>query len=444
MNSNTSPNTSKSISMNPLHITFRWVGLLLLSTMLLQSCSKDEGQGNVPDPLPVEPVPLVLTASAMEIDAGEAVTFEVSAEGQSLEADIYVNGSKITGMGHTFVESGSHQVLAKKEGYEDSDALTVDAYQVNVYVGGYQLNELSGFESVPLATYWKNGKAVPLTDGSKPSMVFDITIHQGDVYAAGLEYNGSNYVAKYWKNGSEVILEGSPKGAAARSITVVDGDVYVAGNEREGSHEIAKYWVNGTPVALTNGESYADAVSIAVADGDVHVAGYEVNDSLQIAKYWVNGTPVELTDGEIHAEARSIAVADGDVLVAGYIHDGMAQTAVYWKNGEAVALGTSPHATANAIFVADGDVYVAVTDMSGPNYVAKYWKNDTPVVLTDGAFPARANSIFVDRGNVYVAGASESETIATYWKNGTPITLEATLPYSFATSLVVARSLGED
>src|SRR5678815_5585457 len=103
---------------------------------------------------------------------------------------------------------------------------------------------------------------------------------QVDIYVSGAEENGSVYVAKYWKNGKAVPLTDGTNSAWAGSVVVVGDDVYVAGSEFKGSVSIAKYWKNGQAIALTDGSQQAAANatnSIVVAGSNVYVAGTEVN-----------------------------------------------------------------------------------------------------------------------------------------------------------------------
>ena len=53
----------------------------------------------------------------------------------------------------------------------------------DIYVGGTIPNALSGYF---VATYWKNGTSVSLTDGTTDAVVRDMFVFNSDVYATGL------------------------------------------------------------------------------------------------------------------------------------------------------------------------------------------------------------------------------------------------------------------
>src|SRR5690606_34671311 len=108
------------------------------------------------------------------------------------------------------------------------------------------------------------------------------TEYRTDVYVAGYEYNGNEYVAKYWVNGQAVDLSDGAREALASAIFVENGDVYVAGYEYNGSTNVAKYWKNGQGINLTNGHNEAEANAIVVVNSDIYVAGYEHNGSKYI------------------------------------------------------------------------------------------------------------------------------------------------------------------
>src|SRR3979411_432834 len=99
---------------------------------------------------------------------------------------------------------------------------------LNVYIAG---DETSATGTISIATYWKNGSPVPLTDGSKPATASSIIVSGNNVYVAGTEFNGTRNVATDWKNGSPVSLTDGSKPASANSIVVSGNDVYVAGVE---------------------------------------------------------------------------------------------------------------------------------------------------------------------------------------------------------------------
>lgn len=396
--------------MKTFDITFRFAGVLLCTALLLFSCSK---KGDKPSARQ-----LVLEASSADIDEGDEVTFTVTAGGETVDADIYVDNSQISGTKHKFTKSGVYSVTAKREGYFDSDAEEVKVHQVDVYVAGK-----ATMAGVGAAVYWKNGTLKTLSKISAGSAsARSIFVKNDDVYVAGYAHNGTNDVATFWKNGVATDLSGG-KHAYANSIFVNHDDVYVAG-EQAG---VIYYWKNGMPFKFTDKNSNSFAIKMDVDNDVLYVAGYEWNGSKFVAKYWKNGTATDLSDGSQNSYARSIFIDNGDVYVAGFEDKGSKNVAKYWKNGTATDLSDgSKNAVVYSIVVADGDVYVAGYEDNGSKKVAKYWKNGKAIDLSDGNENAIAYSIDVANGDVYVAGYENNglKDIAKYWKNGKAVELD--------------------
>ena len=158
----------------------------------------------------------------------------------------------------------------------------------DVYAAGSQWNAPTGGTDV--ATYWKNGTPVYLTDGTQQSFAYGIFVVGSDVYVAGAE----GVVPKVWKNGVATILPVPVAGyaAQARSIYVTGPDVYVAGVYRD----LAKYWKNGVMYDLTttvqNGSTYESAMQITGLGGDIYIVG---NDASNGVGYWKNGVFMKIS-----------------------------------------------------------------------------------------------------------------------------------------------------
>ena len=207
-------------------------------------------------------------------------------------------------------------------------------------------------------------------------------------------------------------------------------DVYVAGSESNAQDKsVAKLWKNGIAQNLTDGTCNAVANSVFISGGDVYVVGYEYDtQDKSVAKLWKNGKAQNLTDGTYDAEAYSIFVSGSDVYVAGFEASGQEHPEWYgtynryvaklWKNGVAQNLtdGTF-EAKANSVYVSDGDVYVVGYERRGEYgyYYAKLWKNGIVENISNNN--SIAYSVFVSGNNVYAAGWDAVYQSAAVWTN---------------------------
>ena len=134
----------------------------------------------------------------------------------------------------------------------------MDVSGSDVYLAGYKSN---GTKNV--ATYWKNGQEVALTDGTNTAFLSDICIVGNDVYAVGYEYNTDNRsVAKLWKNGIVTNLSDGTNSNITSKIIVVNNEVYIAGYEQFSTYSVATFWKNG--VAKKVGDPSTSSLGVGI------------------------------------------------------------------------------------------------------------------------------------------------------------------------------------
>lgn len=241
--------------------------------------------------------------------------------------DEYVAGYEYTPEGEpvaTYWKNGKAIRLTDGKTYAKAISICVSGSDVHVIGNNGQQ-----------AIYWKNGVATAMEEGTKLSA---ITVAGADVYMAGYQINEAGmYVATYWKNGKAVPLTDGERSAEANAIAVTGNDVHVAGFAiSDAGNEVAMYWKNNQPVILPKG---CGAKAITVSGNDVYVAGFDRNAAgTNNPVYWKNGKAEVLDAGKDGAGVNAIAVAGPDVYIAGYL-DGIA---TYWKNGKAVSLNNMP------------------------------------------------------------------------------------------------------
>ena len=173
---------------------------------------------------------------------------------------------------------------------------------------------------------------------------------------------------------------------------------------------------------LFTGCSKDDDGSDPDPQADVYISGYTIAGK---ACYWSNGQVTTLSSpfGDLwHTETSDIVVAHGKVYMSGTDrHPDGGSVACYYKdhiyNNVTMRTSADHNASAHAIFVDGNDVYVAGDETRPNQYTrAKYWKNGQEVALSNGAYPAHANDIYVSAGDVHVVGHDAGKAI--YWKNG--------------------------
>ena len=185
-------------------------------------------------------------------------------------------------------KNGSVNSITNENHFAKANAIA--AYGNDIYICGY---ESTG--GLAVAKYWKNGKVFPLTNSTGGwSAANSIFIYNGDVYVAGVvgtspDISKNVDVATYWKNGVAVDISDGTKNAIANSIFVNDAGVYTAGVEAVSAQSginIAKYWKNSIVSSLTDGALHGFAYQIWVVDNDVYVVGRDGSSNT----VWKNGT----------------------------------------------------------------------------------------------------------------------------------------------------------
>jgi len=290
----------------------------------------------------------------------------------------------------------------------------------NVYIAG---SISKG--TVAVATYWKNGVATQLTDGTKGAIAYSIAVSGNDVYVGGIENDdpSGHATIKYWKNGISTTLSMGSSLAEFGSMTVVGNDVYIVGSEAENMGRVAKYWKNGNEIKLTDGTYFAHAYGIAVSGNDVYVVG---SDGVSGAKLWKNGIAVNLTG--LLSYPLSIAVAGNDIYVGGeQLNANNKHVAVYWKNGQVIPLSDGTRGAQVRSIAVDNGVVHATGHESDPvsGYsIGKYWNSKgASVNLSNATNWVNPYAIAVYGNDVFIAGYQvdgfngQNYIIAKFWKN---------------------------
>ena len=259
-----------------------------------------------------------------------------------------------------------------------------------------------------------------LSDGSYSAYPRDISVYQNDGYIAGNIYQDSKDIACYWINDIRYDLtvdNANAENTYAESICIDQGDVYIGGYYSISVTNYGGYWINGVFNEISD---LSEVISIDIDQGNEYLLGKTTSGWFC---YWTNGIVTELSDAD---GITGLDVSNGDVYVSGFsdnYNPNYYYEPVYWKNGIITRLATETvmDERANDIFIDGNDVYVAGRQY---NYGSGYWKNSQWTNVDDNGI---INTIFVENGNVYTAGHdsddNNNENIACFWINGERIAL---------------------
>jgi len=312
-------------------------------------------------------------------------TSQQSQTATSKKVDVYVGGYFRPEGGKPIARYLKNGVaVSLTNGQYDAEITEMAINGRDVYAAGFHNGQ---------AVYWKNGAEVQLTQPPCSGSVSSMVIHNGDVYIAGYKRRKSTGqgsdtdmpywidVATYWKNGQEVQLTNGQRPAAATAITVDGtGDIYVSGVV---DHK-TKFWKNkGEVEAIDETAKNITPLAMSVLKGNLYIAGfaYDAQKQTEVPAYWQSGKGVVTlaSDGikkNCNARITSMKVTGDNIYAAG----SDCGKPKYWTNGIATELsGSFDYPGKYSLSVAGKDVYVAGWGAEG----AEYWKNGQPVVVTN-------------------------------------------------------------
>jgi hypothetical protein len=219
--------------------------------------------------------------------------------------------------------------------------------------------DLAGLRFAPpvtVAMVWKNGREMPLTDGSEDAWAGALAAAGGDVYAAGYRSNGTCNVATVWKNGVALApLSNGLSHAQVNALAWLDGHLCAAGFVDDPlGVEAATIWVDGKPLPALEDATPGAVRGLAASGSDLYAVGYGglLADRPRV---WKNGESLELPgDPGRSSEVHALALAGTDVYSAGNLALETGKAAV-WRNGQAALVGTGQRTEIKAIFLRQED-----------------------------------------------------------------------------------------
>lgn len=363
---------------------------------------------------------LILTASSLEIKVGDKDTFHVTVDGkQVIDADIYVEDTKISDSIYRFDEAGTYNVYALKDGFANSDTLSIKVTDV-------QLPKLSLLVTKTKIMVGEQLSLSPMyMQGTIGSRVKDAKVYVGGKLVEAAMEGGYPFI--WWSDepGSfkayaqkegyensdtlEIVVENAP-----RKLVVIPSDTNVtAGTDVTFS---VKMMVNGKEQPAPDAQIY-------------------VHDSLIIGYQYTFKTPGSYKvvakgfgGGILDSDPITVTVTENtnslNVKVVGYEGYSSSSKAMLW-NGSASQAVTLGAGAATGIFNFHGGIYISGYESNGIGNTyktinAKYWDNNHDEVILESGI-SRANSIMVEPtdGGVVVGGSIGADAV--YWIWGKPI-----------------------
>jgi len=160
-------------------------------------------------------------------------------------------------------------LIPSNEGKENyASGLTVN--KDDVYIFGQQIfKERAEFASDgewPIATYWKNGVSVSVTNGKRTSWVQQMVIKGDDVYVGYTEHIEGGSLSYILKNGTQILAFDNRENL--QDFIVKDGIVHSVSRNSEGE---VKYYRNNVATTITSAISVPK--KIRMHNNDIYISG---------------------------------------------------------------------------------------------------------------------------------------------------------------------------
>ncbi|GGF11199.1 hypothetical protein [Flavobacterium limi] len=293
----------------------------------------------------IDGIPTILSNTAI-VSAANAVAF--------YNNDRYVAGTESLSNGNTILKlwknNTSESVTDGNHHVEVTDLIVSEG---NVYIAG---NESVGPLNSSIATIWKNGQVLRLSDQTSEANA--VYVYNNDVYATGYKVIDDKKIAIVWKNGVETVLnsEQNDLESTATDIYVDADNIYVVGYLRNSFKSRAILWKNNSPATLSDENDFSQAKALFVHNTDVYVVGCDIDTDRYdfVGKVWKNGTLVTEING---ANPKSIDIKNNKIYMAGTGLDdrGMHDEGKIWEsdvtNLNFVAKYKFPNNKINAVLV---------------------------------------------------------------------------------------------